>query len=130
MAVEIEETLEWGQPGSYWNDNQEVWGQGTLPGSPVALSSQCREPGMDPWSENYSLGGSMVKNPPAIQETRVRLLGQQDLPEKDMATRSNILTWRIPWTEEPGRLQYMGSQRVRDDLVTNDNKELDLACFN
>ena len=85
---------------------------------------------MDPWSENYSLGGSMVKNPPAIQETRVRLLGQQDLPEKDMATRSNIVTCRIPCTEEPGRLQYMGSQRVRDDLVTNDNKELDLACFN
>ena len=55
----------------------------------------------------------MVKNPPAIQETWVRLLGQQDPPEKDMATRSNILTWRIPWTEEPGGLQYMVTKSRR-----------------
>ena len=48
-----------------------------------------------------------VKNPPAVQETWVRSLGWKDPLEKGMATHSNILTWRIPWTEEPGRLQSM-----------------------
>jgi len=56
-----------------------------------------------------------VKNLPAIQETRVRFLGQEYPLEKKMATYSKILAWRIPWTEEPGRLQSMGSQRVRHD---------------
>jgi len=55
-------------------------------------------------------GGSVVKNPPAMQETQVRSLGQKDPLEKEMATHSNILAWRIPWTEELGRLQSMGSQ--------------------
>ena len=54
----------------------------------------------------------MVKRLPAMQETRVQSLGQEDPLEKDMATHSSILTWKIPWTEEPGRLQSMGSQRV------------------
>ena len=53
-----------------------------------------------------------------MQETWVQPLDQEDLPEKKMATHSNILAWRIPWTEEPGGLQSMGSQRVRCDLVT------------
>ena len=57
----------------------------------------------------------VVKNPPAIQETWVRSLGRQDLLEKEMATHSSILAWKIPWTEEPGRLQFMGLQRVRHD---------------
>ena len=57
----------------------------------------------------------MVKNLPAMQETQVRSLGQEDSLEKGMATHSSILAWRIPWTEEPGRLQSMGSQRVRHD---------------
>ena len=63
---------------------------------------------------NYKglLCGSAVTNPPAIQETRVRSLGQEYLPEEGMTTHSSILTWRIPWTEEPGGLQSMGSQRV------------------
>ena len=52
----------------------------------------------------------MVKNLPAMQETRVRSLGQEDSLEKGMATHSSILAWRIPWTEEPGRLQFIGSQ--------------------
>ena len=52
----------------------------------------------------------MVKNLPAIQETQVRSLGQEDPLEKEMATHSNILAWKISWTEEPGRLQSMGSQ--------------------
>ena len=57
-------------------------------------------------------GGSVVKNPPAMQETRVQSLGQEDTLEKGMATPSSILAWRIPWIEEPGRLQSMGSQRA------------------
>ena len=55
------------------------------------------------------------KNPPAMQETQVRFLGRDDLLEKEIATHSSILAWRIPWTEEPGRLQSMGSHRVRHD---------------
>ena len=57
----------------------------------------------------------MVKNLPAIQENRIRFLGREDPLEKGMATQSSILPWRIPWTEEPGRLQSIGSQRVRHD---------------
>ena len=53
-----------------------------------------------------------VKNPPAMQETWVRSLGWEDPLEKGMATHSSILAWRLPWTEEPGRLQLMGLQRV------------------
>ena len=49
-----------------------------------------------------------VKNPPAMRETWVRFLGQEDPLEEGMATHSSILAWRIPWTEEPGRLQSMG----------------------
>ena len=57
----------------------------------------------------------MAKNLPAMQETQVGSLGQEDLLEKGMATRSNILAWRIPWTEEPGGLQSMGLRRVGHD---------------
>ena len=53
-----------------------------------------------------------VKSLPAMQETRVQSLGQEDLLEKEMATHSSILAWKIPWTEEPGGLQSMGSLRV------------------
>ena len=62
-----------------------------------------------------SLGGSMVKNLPAMQETQVRSLSWKDALEYEMATHSSILAWRIPSTEEPGGLQSMGSQRVRHD---------------
>ena len=61
----------------------------------------------------------MVKNLPPMWETQVQSLGQEDPLEKGMATHSSILTWRIPWTEEPGRLQSMGSQRVRHERATN-----------
>ena len=54
-----------------------------------------------------------VKNLPIMQEIGVQSLGQEDPPEKRMATHSSILAWRIPWTEEPGGLQFIGSQRVR-----------------
>ena len=53
-------------------------------------------------------------------ETWVWLLGQEDPLEKEMATHSNILAWEIPWTEEPGGLQSMGSQRIRHDFTKND----------
>ena len=56
-----------------------------------------------------------VKCLPAMQETRVRSLGWEDPLEKEMATHSSILAWKIPWTEEPGGLQSMGSQRVGHD---------------
>ena len=56
-----------------------------------------------------------VKNPPAVQKTWVQTLGQEDLLEKGMATHPSILAWRIPWTEEPGERQPMGSQRVGHD---------------
>ena len=56
-----------------------------------------------------------VKNLPAMQETRVPSLGWEDSLEKGKATHPNILAWRIPWTEEPGGLQSMGSQRVSHD---------------
>ena len=54
----------------------------------------------------------MVKNPPAMPETQVQPLGQEDPLGKEMATHSSILAWRIPWTEEPEELQSMGSKRV------------------
>ena len=60
-----------------------------------------------------SLVAQMVKNLPAVQETCVRSLGQEDPLEKKMAIHSSILAWRIPWTEEPGRLRSMVLQRVR-----------------
>ena len=75
----------------------------------------------------YKVGfpsGSTVKNPPAMQEPQemwVRSLGQEDPLEEGMATHSSILAWRIPWTEEPGRLQSIGSQRA-------DHHWSDLAC--
>ena len=62
-----------------------------------------------------SLVAQMVKCLPAMRETRVRSLGQEEPLEKDMATHSSTLAWKIPWTEEPGRLQSMGSQRVGHD---------------
>ena len=55
----------------------------------------------------------MVKNLPVMQETWVRSLGWEDPLEESKATHSGILAWRIPWTEEPGKLQSMGSHRVR-----------------
>ena len=55
----------------------------------------------------------MVKNLPIMQETQVQVLGQEDALEEEMATYSSVLAWKTPWTEEPGRLQFMGSQRVR-----------------
>ena len=68
-----------------------------------------------PDSFGASLVSQMVKHLPAMQETWVRSLGQEDPLEKKMATHSSTLAWRIPWTEELGGLQSMGSQRVGHD---------------
>ena len=57
----------------------------------------------------------MVKHLPAVRETRVQSLGCEDPLEKEMATHSSTLAWKIPWTKEPGRLESMGSQRVGHD---------------
>ena len=57
----------------------------------------------------------MVKNPPAMRETRVGFLGQEDPLEKEMAICSSTLAWKTPWTEEPDRLQFMGLQRIGHD---------------
>ena len=57
----------------------------------------------------------MVKNPPAMQETWVQSLSQEDPLEEEMATHSSFLAWRILWTEKPGELQSTGSQKVRHD---------------
>ena len=62
-----------------------------------------------------SLVAQIVKNPPAMQETWVPSLSQEDLLEKRMATHSSILAWRIPWTEEPSGLLSIGSQRAGHD---------------
>ena len=72
---------------------------------------------------NLSLVASLVaqrlKHLPGMRETRIQYLGQKDPLEKEMATHSSTLAWRIPWKEEPGRLQSMGSQRVGHDWVTS-----------
>ena len=71
---------------------------------------------VSPWA---SLIAQLVKNLPAMQETRVQSLGQEDPLEKEMATHSSILAWRIPWAEEPGRLQSTGSQESDTTLRLN-----------
>ena len=69
----------------------------------------------------------MVKNPPAMRKTPVQSLGWEEILEEEMATHSSILAWIIPWTKEAGRLQAMGSQRVKQDLVTKQqqNRHID-----
>ena len=66
-------------------------------------------------NKRTSLVAQTVKHLPTMRETWVQSLGQEDLLEKEMATHSSILAWKIPWAEEPGRLQSMGSQRVGHD---------------
>ena len=67
---------------------------------------------LDVWA---SLVAQTVKHLPTMRETWVQSLGREYLLEKEMATHSTILAWKIPWTEEPGRLRSMGSQRVGHD---------------
>ena len=71
----------------------------------------------------------LVKNLPAMQETWVQSLGHKDPLEKGMATHSSILALEISWTEEPDGLQFMGSQRVRHDLVNNTHTQMYSSFF-
>ena len=73
--------------------------------------------------------GSVVKNSPAVRETQVRSLGQEAPMEKEMATHSSVLAWEIPWTEEPGRMQSTGSQRVRQNLATKQQQQILITHF-
>ena len=61
----------------------------------------------------------MVRSPPTMQETRIQSLGWEEPLEEEMTTHSSILAWKIPWMEEPGRLQSMGLQKVGHDWVTS-----------
>ena len=99
-----------------------------FPGSSAGKKSACNagDPGSIPGSGRFpgeglgyplqyswaSLVAQMVKNLSAMWEAWIRSLGRKDLLEKEMVTHSRILAWRIPWTEEPGRLQSVGSQGV------------------
>ena len=79
------------------------------------LSGGCGKKYLKVTNRAASLVAQMVKNLLAMQETQVQSMGQEDPLEKGMATHFSILAWRIPWTEEPGGLQYMGSQKVGHD---------------
>ena len=92
-----ESTCNAGDPGS-------ILGLGRFAGEGVGYPLQYS------WA---SLVAQLVKNPPVMWETWVRSLGQEDPLEKEMTTHSSIRAWRIPWTEEPGRLQPIGLPRVR-----------------
>ena len=98
----------------------DVEGQGSLVGcSPWGR----KESDMTQWLKNNIQfqgfpGGSAVKSLPAMQEMQIQSLGQEDPLEEEMATQSCILAWEIPWSEEPGGLQTMVSQRVGHDWVT------------
>ena len=83
--------------------------QGSIPGLGRSPGEENGNPLQYSWA---SLVAQMVKNLSAMQETWVQSLGWEDPLEKGMTTHSSILAWRIPWTEEPGKLQSMGSQRV------------------
>ena len=78
-------------------------------------------------SVGASMVAQMVKNLPPMREARVQPLGQEDPLEKGMATHYSTLAWRIPWTEEPGGLQFMGLQRVGHNWVTNTDTQ---GCYN
>ena len=81
------------------------------------------------FSNGVSLVAQRVKHLSAMAETRVRSLGREDPLEKEMATHSSIIAWKIPWTEEPGGLHFMGPQRVKDDWVTNRFFHFNLAAI-
>ena len=87
--------------------------------SPGYLPNPGIEPGFPALLLETSLVTQMVKRLPTMRETWVQSLGREDLLDKAMATHSSTLAWKIPWTEEPGRLQSIGSLRVRHDWATS-----------
>ena len=91
------------------------WGHKRV-GHDSATKQQQQQEGI---TRRASLVAQRIKRLPAMQETQVRSLSWEDALEKEMATHSSILAWRIPWTEEPGGLQSMGLQRVRHDWATS-----------
>ena len=122
-------TRKQGHTGQYWDPPDR-----TVSWQSVQKSCSWWLRSVSPASHSYAPGGSdqsvqqvtpvflvaqMVECLPAVQETWVRPLGQEDPLEKGKATHSSILAWRIPWTEEPGGLQSVGSQRVRHNWATN-----------
>ena len=95
----------------HWEGTPITLARGGSPGRVRRLGKEVsvQQSGIEKvWKEVKLSGGSVVKNPPTIRETRVRSLGQEYLPENRKAIHSSILAWKIPWTEEPGRLQSMG----------------------
>ena len=98
-SVGKESACKAGDPGS-------IPGSGRCPGEGIGHPLQCS------WA---SLVAQLVKNLPAVRETWIQSLGWEGSLKKGKATHITILSWRIPWTEEPGGLQSMGSQRVRHD---------------
>ena len=103
-----------------WLAWAEHWG--VFPASGILESLLCDHTRLTLYSHvlfgvvhSASVVAQMVKRLPTMRETRVQSLGWEDPLEKEMATHSSILAWKIPWTEEPGRLQSMGSQRVEHD---------------
>ena len=91
-----------------------------VPSAPFAVDPSPTLDSGNNWSIFFSYtfaSPQMVKHLPTMRETWVQSLGREDLLEKEMATHSSTLAWKIPWMEEPGRLQSMGSQRVRHDFT-------------
>ena len=125
QELAVEETLHWGPEleerggmSGWWVDLIQCkriisafWGP-TSPSAKWWFSNQCTSY----WA---SLVAQTVKNLPAMQETQVRSLGQEDPLVKGEVTHPSVLAWRIPWTEEPGGLQSMGLPRVGHDWATN-----------
>ena len=129
-AETIIQQHKWNQiKGNTWTSDLVLWGPTSLYTSYKCLLVMCPDgPGPDTTSSWQlcamvliyciswvSLVAQTVKNPPAMQETWVQSLGQEDSPEEEMAAHYNVLAWRIPWTDEPGGLQSMGSQKVGHD---------------
>ena len=109
-----------------WKSNATEGALGSWLGLPqqpqpaYTCSCSVREKELSPLNQDWGfLVAQTVNNLPTMQETQVQSLGQKDPLEEGMAILSSILTWRIPWTEEPGRLSSMGSQKVGDDWATN-----------
>ena len=102
---------------------QLCWTQNSSYRSQLTYNTLCKAPSdslkSGPKPSKNSLVAQMMKNLPAVQETRVQSMGQEDPLEKGMATHASILAWKIPWTEEPGGLQPMGFQRAGHDWVAN-----------
>ena len=98
----------------------DVWRWGDGKNQATTWNSECPLGSLGPYPTSKGFpGGSVLKSLPAMRESWVRPLGREDPLENEMGTHSSILAWRIPWTEEPGRLQSMGSQGVGHEWVTN-----------